>query len=272
MRRRSAILRLGLVAACVSGANACWMSAADGEKLQTAAEARDRRIGEIESENREIREEAVKKIRELEDVLARATELLQRNSADVGAQVQHLEQQVAAVEGQIAELRHELDRLAQEQAAQRTALEQKTTAQPREIDPAQVPADKEAHYNSAYQAYEAGDHEKARGLFREFLKRYPTDTKAGTAQYWIGSSYLQQERPATALGEYRKVIADYAKSDAVDVALYGMADAFYRLHACTDAKAAIDALLARKPKRALADRTKALRKKLDEAEKGYCTS
>ena len=77
---------------------------------------------------------------------------------------------------------------------------------------------------------------KARALWREYTTRYPNDTKAGEAQYWIGASYTQQNKPATALRESRKVISDYAKNSAVNVALYGMADAFYRLHACTDAK------------------------------------
>ena len=241
--------------------------------MRTTAEARDRRIGEIEEQNRHIREEAVAKIRQLEEVLARATELLQRNSADVGAQTQQLQEQMAALDGKVAELRHDLDRITQEQAATRAELEQKLAAGTREaVDPAQVPADKTAHYNAAYQAYQNGDYDKARALFRLFLERYPTDAQAGDAQYWIGAGYLQQNRPATALGEYRKVIANYASSNAVNVALYGMADAFFRLHACTDARSALDALVKRKPKASLADRAKALLQQIKTAPAGQCTS
>ena len=217
MHREVVILRPLLAAACIVTASGCWVSAADGERMQAAADARDRRIGEIEDQNRQIREEAVKKIKELEDVLEQATALLQRNSADVGAQVQTQQEQIASLEGQIAELRHELDRVAAEQNERKNAATQRAAAKSREqIDPADVPADKATHYNAAYQAYETGDHEKARGLFREYLKRYPKDAKAGTAQYWISASYLVQKRPATALGEYRKVIASYAKSSAVN--------------------------------------------------------
>ena len=104
------------------------------------------------------------------------------------------------------------------------------------------------------------------------MTRYPTDTKTGDAQYWVGATYLVQNKPATALGEYRKVIALYPKSPAVDTALYGMADAFYRLHACTDAKGALDALSKRKPAKALEDRVKQLGRVIKEAPKGYCTS
>ncbi|HEY2733569.1 MAG TPA: tetratricopeptide repeat protein, partial [Polyangiales bacterium] len=102
--------------------------------------------------------------------------------------------------------------------------------------------------------------------------RYADDVKAGDAQYWVGATYLVQNKPATALGEYRKVIALYPKSAAVDTALYGMADAFFRLHACTDAKGALDALSKRKPSKALDDRVKQLHRAITESPKGYCTS
>lgn len=260
-------------AACVPFGAGCWTTAAEGDQLRTAAEARDRRIGELETQNRQIREEAVAKLREMEGVLAKATELLQRNSADVGAQVQQLQEQMATLDGQVAELRHELDRITREQAQQRAELEQKLAVGTKDaIDPTQVPADKSAHYNAAYQAYEARDYDKARAMFKLFLERYPTDTQAADAQYWMGACYLQQNRPATALGEYRKVIANYPQSNAVNVALYGMADAFFRLHACTDAKSALDALVKRKPKASLADRAKALVDQIKAAPAGQCTS
>jgi TolA-binding protein len=140
------------------------------------------------------------------------------------------------------------------------------------LDPTQIPGDRAAHFQAGTDSYQAGDFEKARGLWREYLIRYPEDAKAGEAQYWIGASYTQQNKPATALGEYRKVIADFSKSGAVNVALYGMADAFYRLHACTDAKSALEALLKRKPEAGLTDRTKKLLKTVAQSPKGYCTS
>jgi TolA-binding protein len=258
---------------CIIGLWGCWTTAAEGEQLRTAAEARDRRIRDIEDQNRQIREEAVAKIKQIEEVLAKATDLLQRNSADVGAQTQQLQEQVGALDGKLAELRHDLERITQEMATQRAELEQKLAAGTKSaLDPSQVPSDKTAHYNAAYQAYETADYDKARALFKLFLERYPADEKAGDAQYWTGASYLQQNRPATALGEYRKVIANYAQSNAVNVALYGMADAFFRLHACTDAKSALDALLKRKPKTSLVDRVKALQQQIKNAPAGQCTS
>jgi tol-pal system protein YbgF len=184
---------------------------------------------------------------------------------------------MAEIEGKLDEMTHNLSGLMEQTAKAQASLDErlgKMSTKPGEyaLDPSQVPADRSAHFTAAYEAYKVGEHDKARALFKEYLNRYPSDDKAGDAQYWIGASYLVQNKPATALGEYRKVIANFPKSPAVDTALYGMADAFYRLHACTDAKGAIDALLKRKPSKALEDRAKQLGRALKGVAKDYCTS
>jgi TolA-binding protein len=217
------------------------------------------------------------KLKELEDGLEKARALLTRDSADVGAQVQAQQQKMAELEGKLDEMTHNLSGLVEQTAKAQAALDDKLKAagaKPGEVtlDPSQIPADKTSHFTAAYDAYKASDQEKSRALFKEYLARYPRDDKAGDAQYWIGASYLVQNKPATALGEYRKVISTYPKSPAVDTALYGMADAFFRLHACTDAKGAVEALIKRKPSKALEDRAKQLSRAIRDAGKDYCTS
>ena len=273
MRLRSILPLSLLVGVLLPG---CWTSAAEGEQLRTAAQARDSRLEQLEGQNRQNRQELDAKVAELQQVLDKATQLLTRDSADVGAQVEQMREQISKLEGQLAELKHKTEVLTHEMATQRAETDQKLaslrTGAGGTLDPSQVPKDKGAHYQTAYQAYEQGQHEKSRALFREFLTRYPEDPKAGNAQYWIGASYLQQNKPATALGEYLKVISEHGKSTAVNVALYGMADAFYRLHACTDAKSAVQALLKRKPSKALKTRSNQLLDRIKSAPRSYCTS
>ena len=238
----------------------------------------ERRISDVAAEGKARDDELGAKLDELAEGLERARALLTRDSADVGAQVQAQQQKMAELEGKLDELTHNLTDLIEQTAKARSEIDERLgkigTSKPGEVslDPGQIPADRAAHFSAAYEAYKAADQDKARALFKEYVTRYPTDAKAGDAQYWIGATYLVQNKPATALGEYRKVIALYPKSAAVDTALYGMADAFFRLHACTDAKGALDALAKRKPGKALDDRVKQLGKAIKEAPKGYCTS
>jgi TolA-binding protein len=252
------------------------MTKSAGDELRTAL---DKRIEEVESANA-ARDTAIEaKLDELAQAVERARSLLTRDSADVGAQVQAQQQRMAEMEGKLDELTHNLTDIIEQTARARAELDDKLgklgTAKPGgepTLDPSAIPADKGAHFGAAYDAYKGGDQDKARALFKEYVTRYPADAKTGDAQYWVGATYLMQNKPATALGEYRKVIALYPKSPAVDTALYGMADAFFRLHACTDAKGALDALTKRKPAKALDDRVKQLGRAIKESPKAYCTS
>ena len=85
------------------------------------------------------------------------------------------------------------------------------------VDERRVPKDKADHFRVAERAFRAGQHTDARALFREYVRRYPKDSRADYAQYYLGKSYLQQGRPAAALGEYKQVIANYRKGDVVDI-------------------------------------------------------
>lgn len=252
------------------------MTKAAGNEMRLALE---KQISDLQAENTARDTALDKKIQDLSDSLEKARSLLTRDSADVGAQVQTQQQRMSELEGKIDEMTHNLSDLIEQTARARAELDDKLgklgTTKPSgelQLDPSQIPSDKAAHFAAAYDAYKANDQDKARALFKEYVTRYPADAKTGDAQYWVGATYLVQNKPATALGEYRKVIALYPKSPAVDTALYGMADAFFRLHACTDAKGAIDALAKRKPAKALDDRLKQLGKAIKDAPKGYCTS
>jgi len=270
---RSGLTLPAAVLTCSWLLGACYMTKSDANQR---FEAQTRQIEALQGEVRANHLALGAKLKELEEGLERARALLTRDSADVGAQVQQQQQRMAEIEGKLDEMTHNLSGLIEQTAKARADLDErlKVNTKPGEfaLDPSQVPADKGSHFAAAYDAYKASEHDKARALFKEYLNRYASDDKAGDAQYWIGASYLVQNKPATALGEYRKVIANYPKSPAVDTALYGMADAFFRLHACTDAKGAIEALVKRKPSKALEDRAKQLAKAMKEAGKDYCAS
>ena len=70
--------------------------------------------------------------------------------------------------------------------------------------------------------------------FREFIRRFPDHPLAGNAQYWIGESHFsiargyansgQADKVAPemelAVQEFRKVIANYPRSEKAPTALY----------------------------------------------------
>lgn len=266
------------------GLSGCFLWTTRGE-----GEAHERRLAELEAGLRADRQRldeqlarAQQKVTELEQLIERATAVVTRNSADTGARVEELQTQVSALEGQIAELRQQSE-TSQRQVNERLAAQSAETKRTIEsiarkagvdlaMDDSQIPADRTEHYQSAYRAYQAGEHSKSRALFRAYVQRYAQDEQADNAQYWIGSSYLQENQPARALGELRRVINEWARGDAVDEALFDMADAFYRLHACTDARTTLDALIRTQATSPLVRRARDKLREIQRAPRGYCTS
>jgi TolA-binding protein len=189
------------------------------------------------------------KRKELEEALAEASRVLRRNSADQGLQIEKIEQRLAAMEGQIAELRNEAIGATQAQAQRSVELQQRLSDVARAagmdvpLDPGEIPASKDAHWDALSKAYRINQFSYARALARAYIERYPKDDKADDAQYMIGSAYLRQGQPAAALGEFQKVLSNYRKGDALDETLFDMSQAFLKVKSCNDAATALKALL-----------------------------
>jgi TolA-binding protein len=89
-------------------------------------------------------------------------------------------------------------------------------------------------YQAAYLDFSKGSYPLAIAGFREFLRRFPDQELAGAAQYWIGEAQFAlargyanagQASQATealeqAVQEFRKVLANYPRSDKAPASLY----------------------------------------------------
>jgi TolA-binding protein len=277
-------MAVALGAALVSSvASGCflWTTTDQGAALERRATELEARVtaleGTAEGYTAQM-DRAHSKVAELEEVLQRATELVTRNSADTGARVEELQQQLMTQAGQIDEVRHELSRLQEEFHAQQRDYEDRMKRLARRagvdmpVDETQIPAAADDHFRAADVAYEARDFSTARALYRAFVTRYASDARADDAQLRIGQSYLLEDRPATALGELRRIIADFASGDQVPAALLGMGDAFYRLHECDSARTALETLQRAHPRSPQAAEARTRLRDLQRAPAGYCQS
>jgi TolA-binding protein len=189
------------------------------------------------------------KRKELEEALAEASRVLRRNSADQGLQIEKIDQRLAVMEGQIAELRNEAIGATQAQAQRSIELQQRLSDVARAagmdvpLDPGEIPESKTAHWDALTKAYRVNQYSYSRALARAYIERYPKDDHADDAQYMIGSAYLRQGQPAAALGEFQKVLSNYRKGDALDETLFDMSQAFLKVKSCNDAATALKALL-----------------------------
>ena len=229
-------LRLITLSLTLASAPACI------SQMQTDIAANQKRLDSLE-EDLEV------KRRELEEALAEASRVLRRNSADQGLQIEQIQQRLAAMEGEIAEYRHESSGMTKEQAERSLELQQRLSEVARAagmdvpLDSSEIPKNQKSHWEALTKSYRINKHSYTRGLARAYLERYPKDEHADNAQYMIGSSYLKQGQAAAALGEFQKVLSTYRRGDALDETLFDMSQAFLEVRSCNDAGTALKALL-----------------------------
>ncbi len=224
-------------------------------ELERAAQAREERIAAMEAQLAGSAELAATvaaaegRVRELQQILEQATSAVARNSADVVTEVERLRTDLGALQGQLAEARNDVTtaRTALQQRIDEVAQQVERLASQMGVDLAlaesEIPADVNAHFDAAKQAFDRQDWARARALFRVFTTRYPRHEKADDAHYYVGMTYMQQNRPQNAISPFQRVIQDYRTGDMVDDTLLKMGDAFFQIRACDDARTAYEALL-----------------------------
>jgi len=211
-------------------------------QMQTDIAANQKRLDSLE-------EDLEAKRKELEEALAEASRVLRRNSADQGLQIERIQQRLATMEGEIAELRHESSGTTKAQAEQSLELQRRLSEVARAagmdvpIDSSEIPQKKKAHWDALTKAYRINKYSYTRALARAYVERYSKDEHADNAQYMIGSSYLKQGQAAAALGEFQKVLSTYRRGDALDATLFDMSQAFLEVRSCNDAGTALKALV-----------------------------
>ena len=260
-------------------------SKADGTRLARQSEHHEERLTSLERGMEEERVQmqtalanAQTKVQQLETVLEQATDVVTRNSADLGTEVRDLREQLQIMEGTIAELRNDLTSTQRQIGEQQQRFDERFQQFARKsgvdmpVPDSEIPSDKDEHFTAAYRAYQQNEHSLSRALFRAYVERYGQDENADNALYWIGKSYLAENRPATALREFRRIIAEYRSGDAMDEALFDMGEAFWALHACTDARNAFDTLVSSFSSSPLAGRARQRSREIRRAPRSACSS
>jgi tol-pal system protein YbgF len=115
-------------------------------------------------------------------------------------------------------------------------------------------------YKEAYETFQKGDLEGARGKFEAFLKQYPNTELSDNAQFWIGETYYLKKDFEKAILEYEKAIAKYPEGDKISVALFQQALAFLELGDKTNARNLLKRVIERYPH---SDQAEMARKRLE---------
>ncbi|MDH3211265.1 MAG: tol-pal system protein YbgF [Myxococcales bacterium] len=170
--------------------------------------------------------------------------------AEMSAQVESLEQQLARIEGRLEVTEHNVEAAMREARAARadaasaasrapgpgaaTGAGTRSGGTPQESDAdAETPAggvsDEVRAYRGAYAAWRSGDPETCIDQFRKFLQTYPDSAYADDAAYWMADCYFKDGDYKTAVLRFDDVAARYPTGNKAADALYRQGEALLRL-------------------------------------------
>ncbi len=215
------------------------------------------------------------KIQELEKVLAESAKLLKRNSADLGADVDTLRNDVrtanglvTAVNNGVNELKAELAKMAAKVDGLELRLAQIESGKP------SANSGPDDLWKLGSTAFEAARYNEAIDIFKRLVTSFPTHARADDAQYFRGQSYTNLKDWDKAIAAYQALVDKYADSDLADDGLYFAAVAAQNLKNCTEARAYLGVLKTKYSKgnsaKAASDLDTAIKK--DAKNKAKCTS
>lgn len=211
-------------------------------------------------------EDLEKHVNTLRDAISNSTKV----TADVKLQYDQLRDAIDVLNGQMEEIRFQLERLKpakmQELEDRLAALEAKLGSIPLgtggEVGtPGGQSVTEDALYRDAYNLFKKGNTSAARSKFQDFLEKYPKSNLASNARFWIGECYFKEDKYRQAVLEYDKVINDYPESSKVPDAYLKMGMAFLKLGAKSDAKLVFEKIVKDYP---TTDAAKIAKEKLKE--------
>jgi tol-pal system protein YbgF len=255
-----------VLAAVVALPGCFWVTTkSEGKRLR-------RDVGQLDARVATKEGEIDGKVVELQTTLDEAAKVLKRNSADLGAEVQRIDdaQRVAlglvtAAQQNAEDVRAAFDKYKQSTDERLAALEARLAELEKGRPSTTASADD--LWNAGKAAFEAKRYADAREAFKKLALGYPQHDRADDAQYFRGETHFNEKAWDAAIGEYQKVFDKYPTSSLADDALYRAGEAAEQLKNCTEARAYFGLIAQKYPKSELAKKAAAKDKALKAAAK-----
>lgn len=206
------------------------------------------RLDSLQADNEKLRSELTETRGKLEDTTAQlqtALEQLDRSSrttdANMGVKVDTALQDMAVLRGQVESQQFKLQEL-ETKLTEGAAAVAANPAEPKKEE-LKKPDDPKAFLALANEKARAGEGEVARGLYTEFMKKWPRDAAVGEAHFSLGQLYYDDKKCREALYEFGKVIQDFPKTHSAAPAYLRSADCFKQLKMNDEARLALEELI-----------------------------
>ena len=212
------------------------------EALKTQQRVMAEKYEEQEKELTQMIASAREDVSELRSVLKEARDLLQRNSADMGAEMQKTREEIQRLRGTIEELEFKIRKLEQELKLFKEDVDIRFASG--EAVAAQLPKEAVPLYEFGTTKLDEGNTRAARKAFEEFVASFSGHPKAAEAQFLLGETYHREQHWISAITEYQKILKTRSNSSYVDDATFRIGESFYKLGRCDNAKVFFETVVA----------------------------
>ena len=235
------------IAALTLGSGCFWVTTkSEGEQLRKELTLVQ---GRLDAKEKTLDDQ----IAQLQKVLEDATKVLKRNSADIGADVEALRNDVrtanglvTAVNNSINELKQALDTYRKSTDGRLDAIEQRVVQI--ESGKATASSSPEELWKLGSAAFEAARYNEAIDIFKRLSQTYPTHDRADDSVYFRGQAYTNLKDWDHAIGVYQQLFDKYPESSLADDGLYFAALAAQQLKNCTEARTYLGLIKQKYPK------------------------
>jgi tol-pal system protein YbgF len=174
--------------------------------------------------------------------------------------VQKLSRQVSELQEQLQRQAEEMTRLRQPSQTMQTVYPPARTSRMQEAASAPIQGEGSPTevYLQAFGDYASGRYQTAVHGFETFLQRFPNNSYASNAQFWLSDCYFNQQQYPLAIQEFERVISDYQSAPKSPDALLKIAIAQLQLGATDEARQTVAILDQRYPKSTAAQKAQDL--------------
>jgi tol-pal system protein YbgF len=280
---RSLLMLASGVALLASG---CFYPADRGRALEAKLTALSNDNAQLAASLKDTQEKLAATQPKIDAKVAQVTQALEsldraarRSDADIGVQLQKVIEDMAELRGMVETYQHRIDeldaglkKLSEDTDKRLTELQGQEAVRAAEAkkkaEALQKPTEPKPFLALADEKLKAKDLPLARGLYGEFLKKWPKEPQVAAAHFGLGETYFQEEKWREALFEYGKVMQEYPKSTVAPDAYLRASESFRKLNMGSESRLALEELVKSYPKSEAAKEAKTKLAELDKAKKG----
>lgn len=227
---------LGLLSLFVSGCMPIWTGNRVQEELETVKMQQRVMMESSQAEKEELTRMIASgrtDIAEMRAVLDEARELLQRNSANLGVEVQQSREELERLRGKIEEVEFRFLRMEQALDLFREDVDMRLGGGRGQEA---LPTDPEKLIELATNRIEVQDFRTARRAMERFVSNNGSHSRISEALFLLGETYFMESQWVSAIFEYQKVIQDHQRSPRVALATYRIGESFVKMGKCSEAQ------------------------------------